>query len=105
MHYSKIIGVITFAAGAYAACAESANSIDKKATSSATNSGDDSTTLLSTVIQKGSTASGNGAVGSEAGQALSATSNSNFINFCSGKSLTNGLQITTGSCNGIRKYK
>lgn len=28
--------------------------------------------------------------------------NANFINFCSGKTLTNGLQIKTGSCNGIR---
>lgn len=25
----------------------------------------------------------------------------NFINFCSGKTLTNGLQIKTGSCNGV----
>jgi len=52
-------------------------------------------------FKKGSTVSGNGAIGSEAGQALSATSNNNFINFCSGKTLTNGLQVTTGSCNGI----
>jgi hypothetical protein len=25
----------------------------------------------------------------------------NFINFCSGQTLTNGLQVKTGSCNGI----
>jgi hypothetical protein len=25
----------------------------------------------------------------------------NFINFCTGKTLTNGLQVKTGSCNGI----
>ncbi|KAG5927852.1 hypothetical protein E4U42_001694 [Claviceps africana] len=35
------------------------------------------------------------------GQAASATSNNNFINFCSGKTLTNGKQIKKGSCNGI----
>merc|ERR1712225_111841 len=31
----------------------------------------------------------------------SATDNANFINFCSGQTITNGLQITAGSCNGI----
>lgn len=25
----------------------------------------------------------------------------NFINFCTGKTKTNGLQVRTGSCNGI----
>lgn len=29
--------------------------------------------------------------------------NANFINFCSGKTLTNGLQQKKGSCNGIGK--
>ena len=28
---------------------------------------------------------------------------SNFINFCSGQTLTNGLQVKAGSCNGIGK--
>ena len=36
-----------------------------------------------------------------AGQTNSATDGSNFINFCSGKQLTNGLQVQGGSCNGI----
>jgi hypothetical protein len=27
--------------------------------------------------------------------------NANFINFCAGKTLTNGQQIAGGSCNGI----
>jgi hypothetical protein len=35
------------------------------------------------------------------GQSAAATSTNNFINFCSGKTITNGLQITTGSCNPI----
>ncbi|KAF2853785.1 hypothetical protein T440DRAFT_443563 [Plenodomus tracheiphilus IPT5] len=39
--------------------------------------------------------------GEEAGQAKSATDQANFINFCTGKTLTNGLQTKTGSCNGI----
>lgn len=34
-------------------------------------------------------------------QADSITDNANFINFCTGKTLTNGLQIKGGSCNGI----
>jgi len=29
--------------------------------------------------------------------------NANFINFCNGKTLTNGLQVQGGSCNGIGK--
>lgn len=98
MLYSKIIRAVAFAGAAYAeAIPEPANTANSNAA--------DSTTLLSNLVQKGSTASGAGAIGSESGQALSATSNSNFINFCSGKAaLTNGLQVTTGSCNGIRKY-
>jgi hypothetical protein len=39
--------------------------------------------------------------GAEAGQADSATDDANFINFCSGKTITNGAQVTGGSCNGI----
>ncbi|KAJ3869388.1 hypothetical protein EV359DRAFT_30243, partial [Lentinula novae-zelandiae] len=38
----------------------------------------------------------------EAGQVASITSNNNFINYCltqTGMPITNGLQITTGSCN------
>lgn len=62
------------------------------------------TTLQDDVIQKGSTVDGSDEVGAaEVGQALSATSTNNFVNFCSGKTLTNGLQILTGSCNGIGK--
>lgn len=41
--------------------------------------------------------------GAEAGQAASDTDKANFINFCTGKTLTNGLQTRGGSCNGIRK--
>ncbi|KAK2629797.1 hypothetical protein QTJ16_000617 [Diplocarpon rosae] len=36
-----------------------------------------------------------------AGQASSATDANNFINFCSGQTTTNGLQVKAGSCNGI----
>ncbi|EIN13437.1 hypothetical protein PUNSTDRAFT_94490 [Punctularia strigosozonata HHB-11173 SS5] len=34
-----------------------------------------------------------------AGQVASLTSTNNFINFCAGQTITNGKQITTGSCN------
>lgn len=34
-------------------------------------------------------------------QADSLTDGANFINFCTGKTLTNGLQVKSGSCNGI----
>lgn len=68
-------------------------------------SGDDaSLTLAADCVQSGSFADGSTEIGAaEVGQAKSATSKNNFINFCAGETLTNGLQITTGSCNGIRK--
>jgi hypothetical protein len=62
------------------------------------------TTLAADAIQSGSFNDGSLETGSEAGQALSLTSTNNFINHCAGKTLTNGLQFTTGSCNGIRKF-
>ncbi|KAM0151122.1 hypothetical protein ACHAPG_008392 [Botrytis cinerea] len=63
---------------------------------------DASLTLASNAVQSGSFADGSGEIGAaEVGQAKSATSKNNFINFCSGETLTNGLQVTTGSCNGI----
>lgn len=65
----------------------------------------DSTTLSDNAIQTGSFSDGSEGLGAEDGQAASATSQNNFINECAGKTLTNGLQITDGSCNGIRKYR
>lgn len=37
----------------------------------------------------------------EAGQVASLTTKNNFINFCSGKTITNGQQVTGGSCNPV----
>ena len=63
------------------------------------------TVLAANAIQTGSTLDGSNEVGAaEVGQALSKTSANNFINNCAGKTLTNGLQILGGSCNGISKY-
>jgi hypothetical protein len=45
--------------------------------------------------------SGLNANGSEAGQAASLTSTNNFINFCAGKTITNGVQFVTTSCNPV----
>jgi hypothetical protein len=72
--------------------------------SAATGNGATGTTLSANAIQSGSFNDGSNEIGAnEVGQALSATSQNNFINNCAGKTLTNGLQITTGSCNGISK--
>lgn len=57
--------------------------------------------LAAAAVQTGSASDGQGAIGSDATQAASSTSTNNFINFCSGKLLTNGLQQIQGSCNGI----
>lgn len=61
------------------------------------------TILAPNAIQTGSFFDGADSLGADAGQALSVTDQGNFINFCAGKTLTNGLQVTTGSCNGIGK--
>lgn len=58
-----------------------------------------SLTLSQNAVQTGSQQ--DGSQGADAGQAKSKTDNANFINFCSGKTLTNGLQQKQGSCNGI----
>ncbi|KAL9031204.1 MAG: hypothetical protein Q9196_000740 [Gyalolechia fulgens] len=55
-------------------------------------------------VQTASAADGQGnAEGVKAGQTASETDTANFINFCTGKKLTNGAQVKAGSCNGIRK--
>ncbi|KAI1793760.1 hypothetical protein LXA43DRAFT_1059756 [Ganoderma leucocontextum] len=58
-----------------------------------------SLTLLNSVIATGF--ENNGQNVPEAGQVPSLTSSNNFINFCATleKPITNGLQISTGSCN------
>ncbi|GAD93450.1 hypothetical protein NCU09193 [Paecilomyces variotii No. 5] len=60
----------------------------------------DSTCLSKRAIQTASSFTGQES-GAEAGQADSATDDANFINFCSGQTLTNGQQKKGGSCNGI----
>ncbi|KAI0476186.1 hypothetical protein GGR56DRAFT_458962 [Xylariaceae sp. FL0804] len=62
--------------------------------------GSDSTlTLNSDAVQTASASDGD--PDTDAGESASAADPANFINFCSGKTLTNGLQNTDGSCNGI----
>ena len=57
--------------------------------------------LLASNVQNASDARGIDTQNAEKAQAASATAPNNFINFCSGKTLTNGLQVKSGSCNGI----
>lgn len=52
-------------------------------------------------VQTGSQQNGLLASGAETGEVAAATDAANFINFCTGKTLTNGAQVKTGSCNGI----
>lgn len=66
------------------------------------NGGADGLTLQANAVQTGSAQDGSATLAD--GQALSLTSTNNFINFCSGKTLTNGLQVQGGSCNGIGAY-
>ncbi|KAG9248226.1 hypothetical protein BJ878DRAFT_413206 [Calycina marina] len=57
------------------------------------------TCLTPEALQTGSQSDGNDEP--TEGQSASATDTANFINFCSGETITNGLQTTGGSCNGI----
>jgi hypothetical protein len=83
-----------------------ANPAPSPANAAAAAGGGTGTSLLANAIQSGSFNDGSNEIGAaEAGQALSLTSQNNFINNCAGKTLTNGLQITTGSCNGISKWE
>ncbi|CAD6444366.1 b06cce19-b591-4a0b-a262-65bcd4eca5ed [Sclerotinia trifoliorum] len=76
--------------------------IDVHRRATATSSDDTSLTLAQDAISSGSFSDGLQEIGgNEASEAASATSRNNFINFCAGDTLTNGLQIVTGSCNGI----
>jgi len=69
------------------------------------NGGGNALALTANLVQTGSqNDGGDGGVAAD-GQALSKTSDNNFINNCAGKTLTNGLQVEAGSCNGIRKFR
>jgi len=58
-------------------------------------------TLNPNVIQTGSDQTGQAGNAVEAGQVNSLTDPNDFINFCAGKTLTNGTQNVKGSCNPI----
>ncbi|KAI9682756.1 MAG: hypothetical protein M1829_006744 [Trizodia sp. TS-e1964] len=60
-----------------------------------------SLTLDSTVVQTGSQQDGSKDGTLDPGRSASQTDTENFINVCKGKTLTNGLQVAAGSCNGI----
>jgi hypothetical protein len=97
MIYPRLACAIVFSIGAFANPAPSP-------ANGGGNGGGAGLALDQAAVQTGSASSGIGSIGSESGQAASQTSNNNFINFCAGKTLTNGLQIVGGSCNGIGKY-
>lgn len=90
-----------------AAAAASASSTDTPSATTGKNNGGGggggaaALALNPQAVQSGSEQDGTKASGSQAGQVASATDAANFINFCAGKTLTNGLQNKAGSCNGI----
>ncbi|KAI1790463.1 hypothetical protein LXA43DRAFT_505742 [Ganoderma leucocontextum] len=89
-------------ASSAAAAAAASSAAAAKGNTGANNSNDPqtSTTLVSSVIATGF--ANNGQDQPEAGQVASLTSTNNFINFCATVAnlpITNGQQITTGSCN------
>ncbi|PSS08961.1 hypothetical protein M430DRAFT_127740 [Amorphotheca resinae ATCC 22711] len=93
MLFTKLSCAVALSAIVYASPSPAGNNNNNDATG---------TTLSPNAIQSGSFNDGSNEIGSaEVGQAKSLTSQNNFINNCAGKTLTNGLQITTGSCNGI----
>ena len=98
MLYKQIACAVALSAVVYA------NPEPAQASAAAAGGGATGTSLEANAIQSGSFNDGSNEIGAaEVGQAKSLTSQNNFINNCAGKTLTNGLQITTGSCNGISK--
>ncbi|GAB1320926.1 hypothetical protein MFIFM68171_11136 [Madurella fahalii] len=61
------------------------------------------TCIAPDALQTGSLYTGleEGTVGIRPGLSESATDEANFVNFCAGRTLTNGQQNRNGSCNGI----
>jgi len=87
---------------AAAAAATTAASSSSSSSGSGAGSADSSVLQLNPAnVQSGSDQTGQNGTDAEAGQVNSATDPANFINFCTGKTLTNGLQVKTGSCNGV----
>ena len=100
-------GVATSTAAA--AAATTAAAADANATGTATTGGkagnnggsNSALTLNPNNVNQGALQDGLSESGAQAGEAPAATDPANFINFCTGKTLTNGLQNVGGSCNGI----
>ncbi|KAI2466769.1 hypothetical protein F4781DRAFT_339249 [Annulohypoxylon bovei var. microspora] len=76
-----------------------ANAGNNNAQNGNNNAAQASLTLDANAVQTGSQSDGD--PDAAEGEAASDTDNANFINFCSGQTLTNGLQQKQGSCNGI----
>ncbi len=114
MIYSKLVSVLAFSAvgvlavpkgGQGQAAAGGAGGAAAGGAAAANAGGaDTSLTLDPSVISTGFANDGTFEQGAEAGEVPSLTSTNNYINFCKGKTLQNGLQITTGSCAVTRKY-
>ncbi|PQE04860.1 ribosomal s17 protein [Rutstroemia sp. NJR-2017a BBW] len=98
---SKSLTLTLLASAGIADAANIRRHIELHERATATSNSDSSLTLNANAIASGSFSDGLSGIGSEKFEAPSATSQNNFMNFCSGQTLTNGLQITTGSCNGI----
>jgi len=99
---SSVAATSAAAAASTDAAAAASTAAAASSTAAASNSGDaqSSTTLDPSVIATGF--ENNGQDVQEAGQVPSLTSSNNFINFCLTQPnlpITNGKQITTGSCN------
>jgi hypothetical protein len=82
-----------------AAATSTTSAANATASVASNNDPNTSLTLDPSVVETG--LEQNGQAVQEAGQVASLTSSNNFINFCVGKTITNGKQVTTGSCNPV----
>ena len=96
---SAASAVASSASSSTAASSTTSNGNNQANANNNNNANSASLTLGANAVQTGSQQ--NGLANAAAGQAASNTDNANFINFCAGKTLTNGLQVAGGSCNGI----
>lgn len=101
MLYTNLVAALACATLAAATRQPALHHVPRQAATTGTGNATAVLALNPANVQSGSEQNGLLASGAETGEVAAATDPANFINFCTGKTLTNGDQVKTGSCNGI----
>jgi hypothetical protein len=98
---ASLVGVATLIGAAYGANNKGVSAPNVKLEAGNAQNGG---CLSANGINVGSKFNGSGALGFNDQEVNSLTDNFNFINFCTGKQLTQGIQNPAGSCNPIGEF-